>query len=521
MKEEKKIQQSDIDSAFVALSPVAGISPRVYLPILYSLVLAALLFFLLFLPGMRRNGSVFSFDGEPKTAAVLVDGAYKGSTAQDVFILKGMRKVTIEHRGYASTTQEIPVKGRVFGSLFFPRKEIFRYNLQALKPLENLKEAFSEFAAWSLTGKPSSLYQTPMVLSEGAWNYAIASKMDNLGTAEFPMAVFAGDAIGMITSSESARDAMRATSILATSGIAGPLTLVSASRTILGILGSEGQAAKALLKDILGKGAPSSIASYSTHATEFEKTIDQTASKPLLTGTRTLGPHSFAMFSAGSRLLGGEAPSGSKAPYKTEVTEFGIAQTEVTNRQWSSFLAANPQWLSSNRENLMDQGLADSSYLLDWNEQADEVPVTGISWHAAAAYCDWISSQWGGSYVAMLPTEAMWEIAARAGLSGLSSTVDTSAVWSSRSTSGALPVGSTGYSASGIADMFGNVWEWTSDWYSPYPAFSHGFFAAGEKTVRGGSWGNPQGSITLYSRGGIPIEHGSGFLGFRPAIIRK
>jgi formylglycine-generating enzyme required for sulfatase activity len=159
--------------------------------------------------------------------------------------------------------------------------------------------------------------------------------------------------------------------------------------------------------------------------------------------------------------------------------------------------------------------------MLDWTDQPNNIPVTGVSWHAAEAYCDWISTQWGGQYSVVLPTEAMWEISARASLSNTSLHTEALAVWSQKSTSGALPVGSAGYSASGIADILGNVWEWTSDCYSPYPALYKGFVSTNEKTVRGGSWGNQQGSISLYSRGGIPLDHGSGFLGFRPAIIKK
>jgi len=61
-----------------------------------------------------------------------------------------------------------------------------------------------------------------------------------------------------------------------------------------------------------------------------------------------------------------------------------------------------------------------------------------------------------------------------------------------------LPVGSFpgGASACGALGMVGDVWEWTSSDFLPYPGFrafpypeySQAFFATGQKVLRGGSW---------------------------------
>jgi iron(II)-dependent oxidoreductase len=90
--------------------------------------------------------------------------------------------------------------------------------------------------------------------------------------------------------------------------------------------------------------------------------------------------------------------------------------------------------------------------------------------------------------------------------------------------------GSVGRDRAGLADMFGNVWEWTSSSFLPYPAFAASLpvaatreepFAADEKTVRGGSWANAPDSISLISRGGQASAHSSAFLGFRPALVSR
>jgi formylglycine-generating enzyme len=128
-------------------------------------------------------------------------------------------------------------------------------------------------------------------------------------------------------------------------------------------------------------------------------------------------------------------------------------------------------------------------------------PVTQVSWFDANAFCR--------AYGLRLPTEFEWERAARLGQTpdghvfkagdpielghryllnaweGTFPLVD-SAADGYRTTS---PVGAFGTAPSGLADMAGNVWEWTSSWYLPYgapqPEPKDG---AGERVSRGGSF---------------------------------
>ncbi len=102
-------------------------------------------------------------------------------------------------------------------------------------------------------------------------------------------------------------------------------------------------------------------------------------------------------------------------------------------------------------------------------------PVVHIAYPDAVAYCDWARRR--------LPTEAEWEYAARGGKQ------DTKFFWGdeietlssfANSWEGEFPVNNTmkdGYERRapimkypkndfGLYDMAGNVWEWTSDWYS-------------------------------------------------------
>ncbi len=107
-----------------------------------------------------------------------------------------------------------------------------------------------------------------------------------------------------------------------------------------------------------------------------------------------------------------------------------------------------------------------------------------------------------------LPTEAEWEYACRAGSDTPFATGDTlrasDANFNGRfpypgSPAGEyrqrpVPVGSFPPNAWGLADMHGNVWEWTADWYGPFDPSDGGSIdprgpASGDKRViRGGSW---------------------------------
>lgn len=123
-------------------------------------------------------------------------------------------------------------------------------------------------------------------------------------------------------------------------------------------------------------------------------------------------------------------------------------------------------------------------------------PVTGVTWFEVNAYAAWLSAVSGVEY--RLPGEAEWEAAAR-GVEGRiypwgnswdgnrANTVEGRVMKPS-------PVGA--YAAAGGRgpfggeDQAGNVYEWTSSLYRPYPVTitEEDWESTGERVVRGGSW---------------------------------
>jgi formylglycine-generating enzyme required for sulfatase activity len=128
-----------------------------------------------------------------------------------------------------------------------------------------------------------------------------------------------------------------------------------------------------------------------------------------------------------------------------------------------------------------------------------DLPVVGVSWHDAAAYCAWRSNEDGSSSRAVrLPTEAEWEFAARGSQDALFSWGDVVPEWMPNGGRGPLaapwPVTlgeATGFGLYGIST---NIHEWCADWWDPqYYSRSPERNPAGadsgvRRVSRGGAW---------------------------------
>jgi formylglycine-generating enzyme required for sulfatase activity len=103
-----------------------------------------------------------------------------------------------------------------------------------------------------------------------------------------------------------------------------------------------------------------------------------------------------------------------------------------------------------------------------------DVPVVGVSWHDATAYAAWISRKTGIPH--RLPTDEEWTFAAaekaRDEALPLIDPTDPAQAWIARydveasrgrpAVAKPQPTGSFGINSKGLADVAGNVWEWTS-----------------------------------------------------------
>ena len=194
---------------------------------------------------------------------------------------------------------------------------------------------------------------------------------------------------------------------------------------------------------------------------------------------------------------------GASGTGSVDVGAFAISRHEITVAQFSTFARAT-NWRGDPRA----------------LEGPATHPVRFVSWPDAVAYCRWLSRQLGRAV--RLPTEAEWEKAARgtdrriypwgneprrdrANFEGPGTTA-----------AGQFPCPEC---AHGLADMSGNVWEWTSSPYQPYP-----YDPSDDRTnlgadalwvIRGGHFGDPAGLVRTTARTGADPGARRPFIGFR------
>ena len=189
----------------------------------------------------------------------------------------------------------------------------------------------------------------------------------------------------------------------------------------------------------------------------------------------------FIMGNNGRSRAEGEGDLDERPAHKVYLDPFYIDKYEVTNAEYKGFVDATGHRVPVKWKN--------GTYPPDRGNH----PVAFVSWTDAYAYCQWAGKR--------LPSEEEWEKAAR-GTDGRHfpwgnefdpMKANTPQYWLNiRKEGGTMPVGSfeKGKSPYGLYDMSGNVYEWTENWYKPYPGnrFPNVHYGEKNKVMKGGSW---------------------------------
>jgi ergothioneine biosynthesis protein EgtB len=241
-------------------------------------------------------------------------------------------------------------------------------------------------------------------------------------------------------------------------------------------------------------------------------------------------PYQFVDFDEATVEIG---HSGNSFSYDNEgprhralVLPFSLANRLVTNREYLEFMADNGYsrsefWLSLGWMTVNEQNWRAPFYWIQrdgewWNFTLSGLgkvdpsePVTHLSYFEADAYANWAGAR--------LPTEFEWERAA--------SEINIEGNFVETERFHPAPLNRAPKTGE-LAQMFGDVWEWTRSSYSPYPGYHAGPGALGEYNgkfmcnqyvLRGGSCATSRTHIRKTYRNFFQPEKRWQFMGIRLA----
>jgi formylglycine-generating enzyme required for sulfatase activity len=231
----------------------------------------------------------------------------------------------------------------------------------------------------------------------------------------------------------------------------------------------------------------------------------------------------FVELPSGRFTMGSSTEQGRNADealHDVEITHgFLLGQFEVTQQEWKAVMGSSPSQ----------------------NGNCARCPVENVSFLDVQQFLAKLNANPSATLRYRLPTEAQWEYACRARTTGPFSTgenlTNAEANYNGKfpyasfpagdSRGKTMPVGSFPLNPWGLADMHGNVWEWTADWYAPYSDVAtlnidpSGGASGDTRVIRGGSYlfdANSARCALRYTH--APKDKGPS-LGFRVAADRK
>jgi iron(II)-dependent oxidoreductase len=489
----------------VRLKSLFGLQPKYYLAGIYAITILALLFWVLVWPGLSHPGTEVTITSTPPGAAVFYGDKHYGTTPLKAFLPEGKAALVVTKPGFVAQTQDFVSGNNLLFSAFFPKTAEVTADLKPVSDDSVARHYTAEIGRWSLAIPFSTTYRFPPLYT-GLAADAKAAGWDAARTKEFLLALRPtvadpqmyldyGRALGLWGADSPVPEGLETQFNLWAPLVGGP-----SDRLALWLLANQ-------TKPLRDRESTASEMSdwFKAKVSGFQDSLKASVTPTFgaAPGSVRGGSTSYHGVGAATFLWGSVGTTFSlptEAPYQLPVpvstSAFWIADSEVTQAQFASFVAANPQWAPAGRDALVNQGQADADYLKEWTDgkpTAPAEPVASVSWYAAQAYVNWLNAtgQVPGGKKAVLPTDFQWEAAAR--------------------------------SPSGAELLNQGVWEWTASAYAPGDALvwsdaSSGKTDAYARSLKGGV-GIGKGGIQAGDRAGWPAAGAMPTLGFRVALV--
>jgi formylglycine-generating enzyme required for sulfatase activity len=242
----------------------------------------------------------------------------------------------------------------------------------------------------------------------------------------------------------------------------------------------------------LDRGQVTAVATYS-HFRRFDVSSDEIFQTPAAAQVTITDPKTgiaLVEIPSGRYTMGSPAAelgrNANEAQHDVTINQaFFLGQHEVTQQEWRMAMGSNPS---------------------RFTDCGPRCPVENVTFVEVQQFLAALNAQSDKPLVYRLPTEAEWEYACRAGTVTPFSTGETITTSQAnyngkqayaKTAPGMYrerPVRAGGFASNswGLSEMHGNVSEWVSDWYGPYPSDDSvdptGPASGNQRVVRGGSW---------------------------------
>jgi formylglycine-generating enzyme required for sulfatase activity len=219
--------------------------------------------------------------------------------------------------------------------------------------------------------------------------------------------------------------------------------------------------------------APKKASAPAPQSTAPPQTTVPDTVKPGTVMSNQLGME-FVYIPTGSFMMGSDRGAVDERPARRVTIRKGfyLGRYEITQAQWQVLMGTNPS-----------------------NFKGEDLPVEQVSWADAQNFVRKLNER-NDPFIYRLPTEAEWEYACHAGMSGDSMGALDALAWYFNNSAGKThPVGLKQANAWGLYDTLGNVWEWVEDVYHESyrgaPTDGSAWLTGGDqryRVMRGGSW---------------------------------